>query len=180
MFYNYKKIILSILAVILVIIAFVFGITFGSPTTVVQKSEAQIQTDDKTKKINEDIDVSSSEGKMSFSISNATFSKSSTDSKKKITFDVSIKTKETFSYLLVLKDEQNQEIYVKYNSSLKEQKIDIFSFDLKNEQEESKLFLFVYPVSEEKSKSKKLEGLAYSKVLFDVKEIKQKTIDSLK
>lgn len=178
MYYKFKSIIMTVLFVIWTVIIFFVGMSFGSPQKIINQLEPQIEKTN-AKKINERIQVESTEGNITFTITNAIYTRES--SNKKISFDVQVETTTAHTYLLILKDEQNQNITLRSISRANQQpKTASFEFVIPQEKENADVFLFLYPATKETLDSKDIKDKAYSKILLSIPEIKQKTIENLK
>lgn len=176
MFYEYKKWIWIGIFVIWSLALFFGGMTFGSPQTTIITQEAEDTT--KIKKENDEITVSSqTEGTITYTVKNVVYTTGN-----HIQFSVVVDKKTAYSYMLLIKDNQNNVIMpLKQIGYIKSTKSTTFDVLIPESSLESNVYVVLYPASKETLKNKKTtETMAYGKTIINIPEAKKKTIDNLK
>lgn len=132
--------------------------------------------DAKIKKVNDEVNVNSkTEGNITYTIKNVTYT-----AQKQMLFRVQALKMTAFSYVVCVRDIQNQDFELKeYRRDKKQNSVD-FQVDLPDEVLNMNVYIVVYPVSEETNVTRKITDKAYGKTVVNIPSIRQQAIDQLK
>lgn len=174
MFYRYKNIVITIGLSIWSMILFSIGVTFGSPQVVVNQQEVPSDSS-KIKKINEEVIVKSkSEGEIIYTVEKVVYTP-----QKQLFFQVHIAKMTSFSYIVRVKDVQNQDINVVKQLHDEKQNSATFQFNIPETSLNADVYILIFPASEETVATQQITDKGYGKTRVSIPSVRQQMIDQL-